>query len=201
MTTEFEYKTAPFGSVRRLIVEAGEARLTDEAGELLERMPFDRVRSVRYVDTHVRGMNLRRIDLLAGEDRLRLPLNASSGTAGSEEPLATFYLAASALLRALSEARPELELELGESSRARAWMFAVGVLSILMGIGIPGLALATGVSSDKLIGAAIPMLLLLLFGVVVARGNRPWAPLPRILCGPMADVLTTHALPESEGAD
>jgi hypothetical protein len=53
-------------------------------------------------------------------------------------------------------------------------MFAIGIAAILLGAGIFAAALASGVSTDRLIAAAMPMGLLALIGAVTAFANSPW---------------------------
>lgn len=84
------------------------------------------------------------------------------------------------VLTGLASARPGMSVQVG-AGKGVAWaMFAIGVVSALLGLGILGAALASGVSAGRLMGAALPILLLGLVGYFLIVAYRPWREAPPV---------------------
>lgn len=183
---EFRFKAAVLGGERRVEVGEAEATLWDGSGRELGRVRYADIVSVRYVDQSVRHSVMRRVDVAHGEELFRVALNGSPGMDPTAPPLSEFYGACAALAAAIAVQRPELEVEIGESRGMRRLWFGMGLFAVLLAVGILVLALATGVASSKLVGGALPLALLALFGALIAHANRPWQPLPKLPVGLMA---------------
>lgn len=115
-----------------------------------------------------------RLDLWTGEQMRSLSYTANANAWHSDPDARVFLGLVRDVLQALAEVSPELEVTLGSKGGPRTAMFAVGVVSLLAGGGIFAAALATGISGDRLAGAAVPMLLLVGLGGLVAYSYSPW---------------------------
>ncbi len=92
---------------------------------------------------------------------------------------------------------PEARITLGERRGARLVMFGIGVAGILLGAGVFAVALATGASSDRLVAAAVPMLVLVGLGAVIARtyapARKPRTATPKALAAVLDGILARNA--------
>jgi hypothetical protein len=189
MEERFEYKAAPIGKERALLVGDELARMLDSSGQELARVRYGEVLAARFVESRTRYGVSRRLDLDSGGTIFRVPMGVNAGSEPSQEPLASFYRGCAAVLTRVAQARPELEVELGESKAIRWVYFVLGLLAVALGLGLPIAALATGVAGDKVAGALIPSLLLLLIGALLTSSNRPGKPLPRVSVERLAGTL------------
>ncbi|KUF11204.1 hypothetical protein [Pseudoponticoccus marisrubri] len=136
------------------------------------------LQGARLVQSTVRGILLRRLDLSFPEGRTRIAINVPR-SAGPEQPDRRAHLAlCRAIAAQLAKHQPQLPVHLGEGGRVRWVMFGMGAVSVLIALAIFFGALASGVSTDRLIGAAIPVGLLVLFGGAVMATTVPWAARP-----------------------
>lgn len=141
----------------------------------LWQLDLSAVSSVSYAQTSVNGVTSRYLELEAEGQIRRL-----SQTGDPSGPGKDFTTLVTAVLRALNTARPDIQIGWGIRGHARVVLFFLGLLCLLVGIGLPVAAIASGVSSDRFAAAALPSLLLLALGVVFSWANRPWAPLPTV---------------------
>jgi hypothetical protein len=84
------------------------------------------------------------------------------------------------VLTAVAAARPGMSVQVSAGMGVAWAMFAIGVVSALLGLGILGAALASGVSAGRLMGAALPILLLGLVGYFLIVAYRPWREAPPV---------------------
>ncbi|WP_127562267.1 hypothetical protein [Nioella ostreopsis] len=84
------------------------------------------------------------------------------------------------VLTELASARPGMSVQVGAGKGLEWAMFVIGVVSALLGLGILGAALASGVSTARLMGAALPILLLGLVGYFLLVAYRPWRDVPPV---------------------
>ncbi|THD75660.1 hypothetical protein E7681_04180 [Thalassobius vesicularis] len=156
----------------------------------LWQLDLSAVSSVSYAQTSVSGVTSRYLQLEAEGQTRRL-----SQTGAPSGPGDDFTTLITTVLRALHAARPEIQIGWGIRGRARVVMFVLGVLCLLVGIGLPVAAIASGVSSDRFAAAALPSLLLLALGVVFSWANRPWEPLPTM---PLSQLIATLDTPTND---
>ena len=177
MSQTFEYKCAPLGGNRVLIVGDSSAQLRKSSGEEKGSIEYAEIDGARYVTHQVRDAWMRRLDLHAGENLFRVHLNVMRGTSESEPPVSTFYKGCVAILQAISKHKPELEVEIGEGGRVRMVWFLLGVFCLLVGVGLPLIAILTGVDWDRILTGIIPMGLMAFFGYYGVRmfwpGRKP----------------------------
>lgn len=176
----------------------------DGSGAEQWRLDWGDVAAAVVVEHTVRGTSMRRLDLL-GRDGVVLRRLSCTGPPGA--PVAgteagAYVLAMAAILDRLGER--EIAVTVGEYGRARVAIFAVGVVSVLGGFGIGVAALASGISGDRLAGAAVPILLLVVFGLFLVRANAPWRKRPELPAGLVAVALrdlVEGQEPDSASAD
>ena len=170
-----------------------------KAGTLIWRADWPDIDDCAYVELTARGNTIRRIDLIRRAPHLRRSISVTSDSADppTDPDVLTFLSLASDVLARLDHQSPGRNVAFGEHGRARLAIFAVGALSIIGAIAIFGLALASGVSAQKLADGAIPMGLLLLFGVALISRYAPWRKPPRIAAATLALALGAMADPSA----
>ena len=177
MSQTFEYKCAPLGGNRILTVGESSAQFRKGSGEEKGSIEYSEIDGARYVSYEARDVWMSRLDLHAGENLFRVHLNVARGTSESEPPVSTFYEGCVSILRAISKHKPDLEIEIGEGGRVRMVWFCLGVFCLLVGVGIPLIAILTGVDWDRILTGIIPMGLMAFFGYLIARiywpGRKP----------------------------
>lgn len=142
-----------------------------------------------FVNQAISRNRMMRLDLRLGEDRHSIGYNTAEA-AWRDDPDARAFLAlVRDVLRALAETRPDFEVTLGETGRGRMAMFIAGAVSALFGAALFVAALATGISTDRMVAAAVPMLLLLALGAVIIRAYWPWRAPPTGTAGAVAKVV------------
>ncbi|MDF0599978.1 hypothetical protein P1J78_04470 [Psychromarinibacter sp. C21-152] len=180
MSEDVAFRPAPLRAPRRYVLSGGQ--LTAEDGWSL---PLAEVTDSAFVTHRARGNRMVRLDLRTGTETRRLALTVPEAGWPDGPEAATFRRLVLAVLRA----RPDLPVVTGEYGWGRLAFFGIGAVSLLGGPTLFGLALATGLSGDRLAGAAMPALLLTLIGALVGWSYRPWQRLPRVSAGALADAL------------
>lgn len=84
------------------------------------------------------------------------------------------------VLTVLASARPGMSVQVGAGKGLEWAMFVIGVVSAGLALGLLGAALASGVSTERLMGAALPILLLGLVGYFLMVAYRPWRDVPPV---------------------
>jgi len=156
-------------------------------GAVVCKVSADRLQSgdewqVELADVHAAAFSTQvvgdarftRLDLWTGEQMRSLSYTANAKGWRDDPDARVFLSLVRDVLRMLAEVSPDLEVTLGSRGGPRLAMFAVGVVSILAGGGIFAAALATGISGERLAAAAVPMLLLVGLGGLLAFSYSPW---------------------------
>ncbi|MDA7425381.1 hypothetical protein [Thalassococcus lentus] len=144
---------------------------------------------LRLAERRFRGQLLRRLDIELPDTTTRIALNISADTAPSDPDRAEHFALIHAVASTPAEHQPGLSVSIGEGDGARMAMFAIGVLAIVFGLGIPIAALMTGVSPDRMIEASVPILALSGFGIWVALTNAPWRARPSLPASALPALL------------
>lgn len=197
----FEYRPAPIGGARRVVVDSAGVRVFDKDGELRDHVLFTDVDTVRFVTWSTQYGAQRRLELVAMDETFRIGLNGARDMSGTETPLSEFFAACEATLLALGAEKPELEVSWGEGSRMRWLWFSMGLVAVLLGIGLPIVAFITNVRTEKILGALVPAVLLALFGLAICSAFRPWRPAPKIPIKVMAEAFRGMRSPDPEGTE
>jgi len=143
-------------------------------GETAWDIRFADLTGMALVEHVLRGIRMRRLDA-------RVPRDDPE-----RQALARLHRAIAA---AVAEARPEIEVRLGEYGWGKRAMFAVGAVSLLGGVAILVTSLASGLSGERLAAGAVPVFFLVLLGLVLGSSYAPWRKTPRVPVGTLPDVL------------
>lgn len=137
---------------------------------------FSEITALRVVETVAQGHRLQRLDISVRDRLHRISLTVPTNTSPEHATQAAYDRVLFAVLQGVAHAGPDVPVFVGEARRARWAMFGIGVVSFLFAAGILIAALVSGLSSDRLIGASVPIAVLALFGVVLINANAPWRP-------------------------
>lgn len=196
MTQVFSYKPALLAA--RLDYHVGPGGLVCRAADGAEKWRLDwrDVTAAAFVEHKVKGNRFRRLDLRCGGERRSISCTGGPGDPAADPDAAAHLDLAAAILDQLAALDDGLMVTVGEYGRSRLAIFGVGAASVLGGVGLAGLALATGVSSDRLGAGAVPVLLLLAMGAALMTTHAPWRRPPVVPAAPFAQALRQIAHPE-----
>lgn len=193
MTEEFSFRPAP-------LRQAVEWRLDGDALEGPDgSFDLSRIERATFVETPIRGMRMRRLDLGGTEGVCRIAINSTRGLPPEDPDRAAHQDLCRAVAARLADRAPDLPVTIGERGAIRAIWFGLGVVSLLAGLGLGVGALASGLSGDRLIGAAVPLVLLTLLGGLLMSGCNPWRKPPQIPVEALPALLDTLEAPPESG--
>ncbi|WP_089276907.1 hypothetical protein [Antarctobacter heliothermus] len=168
MTEDFTFRLAPIGKTVTWRLEGD--LLTGPQGTC----DLTGIETANFVDTTVQLIRMRRLDLRGASGLCRISVNTRLGLPPDDPNRAAHRALCRRVSEHLSSRAPDLPVKIGEAGAIRALWFGIGVLSLVMGLGIGIAALATGVSSDRLLGMIVPVTLLALFGAVLMHRHALW---------------------------
>lgn len=171
-------------------VTGTELAQSDEAGRVLWSLDLSAVERAAYVAHTIRGQRMARFDLTTGAQTRSIALNDAHRTPPDDPDRQALRRIVTAVAQALARLQPDLQVSIGEYGRRRVLMFALGVLSALAGLGLIVLAAGTGVSTQRLIDAALPAGVMVLFGGFVIWQSNPWKPAPRLPVSALPALLS-----------
>ena len=163
-------------------------------------LDLSQVTRAGYVQQRVGDSLMRRLDLWQGEKRRTIGWNGAAGGWVHDDGAYAFLALCGATAETLQTAAPSVSLTWGEYGRFRLALFLIGSLSIVGGASIFAGALASGVAGSRLLGAAMPMGLLVLLGGGVALVNSPWRKLPTLEPKALVPILEAMATQGREKA-
>lgn len=159
-------------SDRRIEISSETISLTEKGNT--QSMRLRDIRHVRYWMLRAQGHEFSGFDFTGADGTvLNLHNRVLFGEAGEREARQLNDEFVLAVLKAFDEARPDLQLELGNRGWVRWSLFAIGVASLAFSIAALWLALEQG-RGERLWAAAMPIGLLLLIGGALSWSNRPW---------------------------
>ena len=168
MTERFRFRPAPLRPAQDWLIDG--ALIEGPSGAIL----LHEITGLRISETRVQATLLRSVQLWHSGGHTRISVNLPR-RAGPGHP---DYDAYSALLTRIADRvaryNPEMQVEIGESRGVLLAFFLIGLVSLLFGLGIAGLAMVTGLSGDRMAAAAVPMLAMIALGLVVMQSNIPW---------------------------
>ncbi len=194
---QFEIKPALLATPRIYEVRETDLVCLSPEGELLWQLALPQVQQAAFVDHQVKGSRFWRFDLVAGGERQSISLTLPPGGASGQPDLRVFVDLITLLCQRLSQVRPDLQVVIGEYGRWRVLWFAMGVFSMVSGLGILALALIDGVSVDKLMGASLALGLLVLLGAGLCTAYAPWRKPPQIPAEQLAKTLGSGGATEN----
>ncbi len=161
----YEYWTAPLSGLSTFHVYPDRAEHWTK-GEETSRIVFSDIVSSRFVKSQGHGFDLRRVDLKDASGRLfRIMINVEQGTQKSQSAdLAVFYDLLEDVLEKGGAKQVNPQITIGETPQVRWIIFIICVLSVLVAFLLLGFAIATRVSSQKLMNAAMPFSMMVIFG-------------------------------------
>ncbi len=183
-----------------LLRKAKSFQVLDKSLEIIESngettvIELSEMTGLRYNVMGARNYEFRRLDIFYDRgETFHISLTLPQGEiVEHNSDLRSFYQFTHNFIEQLKQTNPDLSVVIGEPSRIRWVYFIIGALSFLAGIGLLGLAIMTGVSSQKLMKALFPMLGLSGFGLFLCYANKPWQKIPEIdlkVFGQMIDGL------------
>lgn len=169
MEQRFTYRPAPLAAPQTITVDATGVAVVGKWA-----LRWDQVTGLRHYSFPARGVEMLGFDLLYEGGAHSISLNTVEQP--GEGARATYEETLCAVLARV----PGMPVVLRRAGWQGMVFFFIGVAAAVLATGIIGAAIATGVSTSRLIEAAVPMLMLLAFGGVVAWGNRPGRALPQV---------------------
>lgn len=196
MNPVFSFKPAPMAA--RLDYETGPRGLVCRTADGAEKWRLDwrDVTAAAFVEHRARGHRLRRLDLLAGGRRRSVGCTGAAADPAADPDAVAHLDLSAAILDRLAALDDGFLVTIGEYGRYRLTIFALGLVSVLGAVGIAGLAMATGVSPDRLGAGAAPILLLLASGVALVASHSPWRSPPQAPAALIAPALRSVAHPD-----
>lgn len=152
-------------------------------------LPLTDVFGAGFVSYKAHGRMIWRLDLMSGNDTRHINVNLPASDAHMDESFIAFLDLATALVAVFEEVAPDLQVGFGEHGWSRKAMFSVGVVSALAGTGILVAALMSGISTDRMAGAAVPLIGLAVLGGLLIRSNHPWKAPPKVAFGLLPQLL------------
>ena len=193
LTQRFDIQPALLTGRRIYEIDGHTLRCTRSNGSVDWTVNLKKVDYAAFVEHTVQRNLMWRFDLVIDGNRESISLTMNAGTAGFDPDRPVFVDLVEALCTALEEVQPGFEAGVGEYGGYRTAWFVLGLLSLLTGGGILIAALVTGVSVDRLMGAAVGMGLLILMGLVLIRQYHPWQEVPKVPATTLAQIVRVWA--------
>lgn len=190
MVQTFSYKPALLGS--RYEVSVTPEGASAIRGKNLQAVQFKDVTGVRVVEVSARTSSTSLVLLHSG-GKFVLQFVGLITQAPFNEEAAGFVRASVAILEALGLQRPEMDVSFGGGAGLRGTMFALGVITALMG-GVLAFAAFFEPDVDKT-DRIVPGLLLIAMAIgggAMARAYNPFRKPPAVKAALAAEVLRTH---------
>lgn len=142
-------------------------------------LQLDKLQTANFVQHRIGDQVMWRLDLEDGGTSQSIATSFPYSTRTQSEDCASFIELCQILSGNISKSNPDFQIGYGEHGKARLVLFGIGVVSALFGIGLLLAALLSGVSGERLLGGGVAIGLLVIFGLVLARGYSPWRkPIP-----------------------
>lgn len=182
----FAFKPALLARRRWFSVDADQVSSGKDGQDADWRLDLNTVQAAVFVTHSLRGTQMWRLDLSDGRMRRSISLTLGVGAAADDPDRMAFLALVGALGAALARTAPGLRVALGETGGLRWVWFLIGAFSFVASLGLIGLAVATGVSTEKLVVAGGGFGLIGLLGVVIMRSFWPWRAPPDMAVGDLA---------------
>lgn len=194
----FSFKPALLRAPQTVVVDAAGVSLATSQGKRDWQLAWRNIGEVALVDFGARRMQISRFDLIDSRTLKRhaISCTVSSGTTQTSEDFGAYAAAKRDVLKRLADVDPAIPVTIGEYGGARLAGFLVGIACVLAAIVIGFVALAAGRSSS-VAGAAIPLLIMLVFGGAVSWAYAPWRRRQSLPVGTIATALTDAEMPDA----
>lgn len=144
-----------------------------------------RVERVRFAQQRFGQNVMRRLDLTVAGEVQTLGLTLPAAALPDDADAAAHRVVMQAVIAALMDVRPDVEVEIGAPGGARTLLFGLGVLALVSGVGI----VALGAGQDRMADVAVPAGLLLVLGAGLGWTGRPGRPVPQVGLSDCAEVV------------
>ena len=192
---KFEFKPALMGARCEVRVNAAGAEMS--RGSHSQQVRFADVTGARLVEVSARTRSTSLV-LLYPEGRFVLQYAGQVSAAKHDEDAAGFVRACVAILAALAEMKPEVEVSFGGTVGLRATMAGLGVAMAVLGALVALIPLGEGPIDGEAITTALMALAIVLGGLALAATYNPFRKPPAMQAGMAAGALKAH-LPEASG--
>ena len=139
---------------------------------------WDEITGLRYYRLRAGDSNMLGFDLVHPGGARSISLNTAEGPGIGGR--AEYESALEAIAAELEARGSELRVEFARGGWQRWAFFGLGVVALAVGLGLFGVAVADGVSRDRLVAAATPLGLLALMGAGLSWINLPGRPAPSL---------------------
>lgn len=173
LTEVFTFRPAPLRAAQDWRLDGNTLTFPRGSYDLAE------VEDAVFVDSRIQFMRLRRLDLTGPAGLCRIAINTRLGLSADDPNRAAHRALCQAVARQLAKRAPDPPVKLGETGGMRILWFCIGMMALVFSFGLGAAALATGVSSDRLAGMVVPLLVLALFGGVIVWRHALWRKLPQ----------------------
>lgn len=182
-TTPYTFRPAALARDIAFHLDADELVAAEADGDTLWQLPLEDVAKLALIDHHMRGVRMRRLDLIDASGRILRSISRTEPTLAvpGDPEREAFEGLIKAVAGAIARRAPDTPVALGERGWPRLAMFAIGVVSL-----IAGAVIAFGGVSNGRLEALVPAGLLLLFGVVLAATSAPWRKPPHTTAAQLA---------------
>ena len=144
-----------------------------------------RVERVRFAQQRFGQNVMRRLDLTVAGEVQTLGLTLPAAALPDDADAAAHRVVMQAVIAALLDVRPDVEVEIGAPGGARKLLFWLGLLALVSGVGILALALLQG----RLADVAVPAGLLMVLGAGLGWTGRPGRPAAQVGLSDCAEVV------------
>ncbi len=182
----YTFRPAALSAHQTFRIDDADLIASDAAGATVWRLPLGDVAQLAFVVQHVRGVRMRRLDLIDASGRILRSISRTEPTLASpgDPGRAAFEGLVAAVAGAIAERAPEMPVALEERGWPRLAMFAIGAVALAAGAAIG----VGGIGNDRP-AAFVPAAIVLLFGVVIGWANAPWRRPLRTTAAGLADQL------------
>lgn len=190
MAQTFSYKPALLGS--RYEVSVTPEGVSAVRGKKVQAVAFKDVTGVRVVEISARTSSTSLV-LLHPDGKFVLQFVGLITQAPFNEEAAGFVRASVATLEGLGVVKPDMDVSFGGGAGLRGTMFALGVITALMG-GLLAVAAFFEADVDKTdrIAPGLLLIAMAIGGVAMARAYNPFRKPPAVKAALAAEVLRAH---------
>jgi hypothetical protein len=184
---EFAYKPAIAAAAIRFVLYDHMLTCHRHNGQVNWSLDLRTVSRAALVDQTVRGVRYRRLDLIAKGQKRHIGINDTADMVPGGEAETTHLALLEAVGEDLSALNPDLPVTIGEHGGARIAYFVIGALSLFGSLVLFFFGVMR--NGDFNAEAALPTLMLALFGVVLTIGYAPLRANPSLPAKLLPEVI------------
>ncbi|WP_029042025.1 hypothetical protein [Cucumibacter marinus] len=186
-TREFTFKPAMAAAAIRFVLADHALTCYRPGGQVNWTLDLRGVTRAALVDQTVRGVRYRRLDLIAKGQKHHIGINSTADILPGGEAETTHLALLEAVGEDLADINPDLPVTIGEHGGAKIAIFVIGALSLAGSLALFFFGVMR--HGDFNAEAALPTLMLALFGVVLTLGYAPWRSNPSLPVKLLPEVI------------